>query len=165
MSRRTQTITIAEEPDNRDSGKVFILTEMPATAGERWAMQLMYLLTQTGVPLDSGVLNAGMSGLATAISSAGVALLRALQDPSLDAWRDCVRYQHQPNHPLQPINWDSAACQIEEIKTVGALRMAVVELHTGFFSPEPPSSSASSSPGAKPTGSSPTRMSHHRSAQ
>jgi hypothetical protein len=163
MPRRTQTITIEEE--GRDKGKVFILTEMPATQGEKWAMQLMYLLTQTGVPLDAGLLSSGMSGLATAVSTAGVALLRALQDSSLDAWRDCVRYQHEPNHPLQPINWDSAACQIEEIKTIGQLRMAVIELHTAFFSPESLSTSASRSPAPIPTGSLPTRMSRPRSAQ
>jgi len=180
--RHTKTITIEEE--GRDKGKTFILTEMPATLGEKWAMQLMHLITHNAeaVAVNPQALNGGggMGALAVMLAEAqgvgnsndamtpeqvalGLAMARALTDPSLDAWWDCVRYQHAPNHPPQPIN-QGAACQIEEIKTIAFLRFEVLNLHTDFFSREKASTMASPSPGT-PTGSTPTRMSRPRSGQ
>lgn len=118
-------------PQGRDHGKVFILTEMPATAAERWATHATALLAKanaTDVP-ESG----GMATLA-ALPKNGLPALQALQDPSLDAWWDCVAYQHAPNQmPQKIIHGDG--CQIEEIGTITKLRMKVLELHLGFFSP------------------------------
>lgn len=161
MARRTTTITIEEE--GRDKGKVFVLTEMPATAAEAWATQALYLLTQAGVVVDAEAQAAGgMAALAATGSGVeSIAQIRALQDPSLDAWWDCVRYLHAPNLPPQPIN-RGAACQIEEMKTISFLRVEVLKLHTDFFSPASPSTTALPS-SAVPTGSSPTRISRPRS--
>jgi hypothetical protein len=163
MGRHTETITIQDE--GRDKGKVFVLTEMPATAAEKWATQALYLLAQSGVSISEKQHQAGMSGLAGALSKAagGIGQLKALQDPSLDAWWDCVKYVHDPKHMPQAIN-QGEACQIEEIKTVTFLRMQVLRLHTAFFSPESPSTSESPSP-ETPTGSSPTRISRLRSGR
>lgn len=137
MARRKETITI--ETPGRDLGKVFIVTEMPATVGERWASQALFLIRkQLGeVVEDSADPEQGMSDLAATGATLGgmqqVALLKALQDPSLDGWWDCVRYQHNPKHEPQPIYQD-ARCQIEEISTITQLRIAVLGLHTAFFS-------------------------------
>lgn len=164
MARRTVNVTIEQE--GRDKGKVFVLTEMPATVGEKWAMQLMYLIAQAGVAaaLTSEAMAAGMSGLAAMLPEAqgamALTLARALGDVTLESWWDCVRYQHAPNQPLQPIN-QGAACQIEEIATITQLRMEVVKLHTDFFSDASPSTTGSPSPTA--TGSLPTRTSRPRS--
>jgi hypothetical protein len=166
MARRDTTIVIGED-GGRDKGKTFILTEMPATAGEKWAMQLMYLMQQNGVDLSPQAASSGMAGLADALSAKkreqALAMGRALGDPSLAAWWDCVRYQHAPGHPLQKIE-QGDACQIEEIKTIASLRMEVVKLHTDFFPDDSVSTTESRSP-AIPTGSSPTRISRPRSAQ
>lgn len=168
MGRRTETITISGEPGNRDNGKVFVITEMDAMTGERWAGRITELVLASGVelPKDSGekpTEKDGAAGLAQLVSI-GVPLLRALHDPDIDkaTWA-CIKYQHAPNHPLQAI-MPGEACQIEEISTVTELRMAVMRMHTGFFSPESPSNTASPSR-VIPTGSSPTRTSRPRSAQ
>ena len=167
MARRTVTITIedAEDPDNRDIGKTFVITEMSAMAGERWAAQLLALLAKASVDLpELPPPESGMSGLA-ALSKAKLAapLIAALQDPSLDSWWSCVKFQpKKAGLPLQSIV-DGDRCQIEEISTVTRLRFEVLDLHTGFFSKEKASTSATSSP--KPTGSSPTRISRPASAQ
>lgn len=154
MARHTRTITIEDE--GRDKGKVFILTEMPATAAEKWATQVGYLLSQAGISEGAKAQESGMAGLAS-IPLESVASLKALQDPSLDAWWECVRYQHRADQMPQPI-LQGEACQIEEIATVQRLRIAVLELHVGFFSAESASTSVSSST-RRPTVPSVTRTS------
>jgi hypothetical protein len=161
MPRRTEHVTIEGDPsENRDAGKVFLITEMPAIQGEKWAAQLLALLVKSGVNIPDIPKDSGMAGIAALGASAGP-LLSVLHDPSLDAWWDCVRYEHKPNLPPQKII-QGEGCQIEEISTITELRLAVLGLHVGFFSPVSPSTSASPSP--IPTGSSPTRISRRPSA-
>lgn len=147
MARKTEIVIVSE--GGRDKGKNFVLTEMPAVQGERWATQALSLISKAGQKLPAGAEGAGMAGLAVVPMNA-LPVLQALQDPSLDAWWECVKYQHQPNHPLQTI-FQGEACQIEEIGTVNLLRMKVLEMHIGFFSQGSPSTSEASS--AKTKGS------------
>jgi hypothetical protein len=147
VARKTETVVIHEE--GRDKGKTFIVTEMPAIPGERWATQALTLIAKAGAEMPKGAEEAGMAGLAVAPLT-NLHVLRALQDPSLDAWWECVKYQHKPNAPLQPI-FQGEACQIEEIATVNLLRMKVLGMHTGFFSEGAPSTSVARS--ARTTGS------------
>jgi len=133
MGRRTQTITIEES--GRDHGKVFVLTEMPATAADEWVTQATYLIARATEELKGAEEGSPLVALAR---------LRALKDPSLRAWWDCVAYCHRPNHPPQKIV-QGDGCQIEEIATINRLLMAVYELHTGFFSPDAGSTSDSPS--------------------
>lgn len=162
MARRTETITIEDE--GRDKGKVFVITEMSAMAGERWAGRIMELVMASGVevPKDTAQ-DSGMAGLAE-LAKVGVPLLKALHDPEIEkpTW-ECIKYQHDPRHAPQPI-MEGDACQIEEIGTVTQLRLAVFRFHTGFFSPENRSTSASPS-APIPTGSLPTRTSRPRSGR
>ncbi len=140
MARKTETITITDE--GRDQGKVFVLTEMAAIAGERWATQALFLLGQAGsnVPEWAQGEGAGMAGFAS-VRLGGLPALKALQDPSLDAWWDCVQYQHAQNQMPQKI-FAGSACQIEEIATINLLRMKVLELHVSPFLPVSRSTSA-----------------------
>ena len=161
MSRRTVTVIIEDE--GRDKGKTFILTEMPATLGEKWATQALSLLVQAGASVSEDARTAGMEGLAS-VPIAGIAQVKALQDPSLDAWWECVKYQHAPNQPPMAIVQGEAS-QIEEIATITFLRMQVLELHTAPFLSASGSTSALPSPAIIPTGSRPTRISRPRSAQ
>lgn len=160
MGRRTETISIEDE--GRDKGKVFVITEMSAMAGERWAARITELVMASGVNVSADI-SQDTAGLAQ-LAAVGVPLLKAMHDPEIDkAIWECVRYQHDPRHPPQAI-MAGDACQIEEIATITQLRMAVFSMHTGFFSPENPSTTASRSP-AIPTGSLPTRTSRPRSAR
>lgn len=141
MARKVETLIITDE--GRDKGKTFILTEMPAIQGERWAMQALSLLSNASVSLPRGAEDSGMAGLAAAPLGA-LPALKALQDPSLDAWWDCVQYQHAPNQMPQKI-FPGPACQIEEILTVRFLRNKVLEMHISFFPAGGPSTSGSPS--------------------
>lgn len=137
MARKIESLTISDA--GRDKGKTFVLTEMPAVPAERWATQALSLISKAGQKLPKGSEDAGMAGLAVVPLNA-LPVLQALQDPSLDAWWECVKYQHAPKHPLQAI-FQGEACQIEEIATVNLLRMKVLEMHIGFFSQGSPSTS------------------------
>ena len=141
--RRKKTITIEEA--GRDAGKVFILTEMPATLADEWITQYGYLLAKAMQEFPT--YTEGSSG-------AKLIQVRVMKDPSLRAWRDCVRYQHAPNLPEQAIQWESPACQVEEMATINLLLGEVFELHTGFFSAENPSTSDSPSTTSPAAGSS-----------
>jgi hypothetical protein len=49
-----------------------------------------------------------------------------------------AKYEHKPGQPLQPIT-PGVNCCVEEIKTFLTIQTALFRLHTGFFSPESPS--------------------------
>lgn len=141
MARKVENVVI--EAEGRDRGKTFILTEMPAVLGERWATLALSLMSKAGL-VPAGAEDSGMAGLA-ATPLGGLSQLRALQDPSLDAWWDCVAYLHAPNQMPQKI-FPGAACQIEEIATVGLLRMKLLDMHTSPFFSASQSITDSSSP-------------------
>lgn len=158
--RRKTSVTIpgqrSEAPGERDNGKTFVLTEMSAVAADEWLTQYGYLTVRAVEEFP-----AVEEGSATS----KVLQARVLKDPSLGAWRDCVRYQHAPNHPLQPINWDSEACQIEEVATINLLLAEVYELHTGFFTAGSDSTSDSPSATTTPVVSSSMQTSRRPSAR
>jgi hypothetical protein len=69
MARKTKTITIDE--DNRDTGKTFILVEMPARQAEEWGTRAMLALARSGSEsiasigqMDDAVFRAGLAGVA-----------------------------------------------------------------------------------------------------
>ena len=144
MPRHVKTLTIHEDKQGyRDNDKTFIITEMPADQGERWATQVGYLIAQAGRQVPEGALDAGMAGLAAiGIDFQEVAIARALQDPSVEeATWSCVQYMHDPKHAPQPI-FSGDNCQIDEIKTRTALRMEVLKLHLNFSVGAEPQNSA-----------------------
>jgi hypothetical protein len=132
MARRTHELTI--ESDDRDNGKTFLLTEMPADQGEKWAMRAFLALTNAGAELPPGfnMFTAGMAGFAMA----GVQSLLRLQfgtiEPLADEMFESVQYV-PPNREIKPTKiLRGQASQIEEVKTRLKLRDAWIELHTGF---------------------------------
>lgn len=130
MARRIKEIKI-DDPKSRDHGKTFILTEAPADAAEWWAARAFLALTNAGAEIPDGVQSQGMAGLATMGVQALFRLPAEAVKPLADEMFTCVQYQHDPRHPLQPI-LPGAVSQIEEVATRLRLRLALVELHTGF---------------------------------
>ncbi len=132
--RKIQRFTITSE--GRDKGKTFILTEMPADQGERWALKALLALTNTGAAVPEEALGAGMAGLA-AVGIQALGMLDAVQvQPLLDElWPACVRIV-PPNEKLMPQEILAGAnSQIEEVKTRMEIYRALLKLHTGFSMP------------------------------
>ena len=141
MPRKTTRITITE--DGRDKGKSFVLTELPADQAERWFIRALFAMAKSDADITPEVIAGG----AASFAAWGLpALLQADYnevEPLLAEMWSCVQYSHAPNIPLQSIS-EGINSQIEEVSTRFALRLAVMQLHLGFFIPEATPTSAQS---------------------
>lgn len=135
MARRTEELVIADSnPEYRDNGKVFILTEMDAFSGQRWAARAIFAIAKGGTVLPDDAVGGGWAGLA---GFGLAALFRSdyeLIEPLLNEMLQHAKYQHVPGHPLQSITPGKNCC-VEEIKTFLTIQMALFKLHTGFSLP------------------------------
>lgn len=134
--RKEKTVTITAE--GRDRGKAFVLTEMPADQGERWAFRTLLALSRGGFDLPAGIFDGGMAGLATMLPYLLVIGLKALHgaqwaefEPLLEEMMLCVQYKPPGNAPLQPL-FPGINSQIEEVATRVKLRQEVLQLHVNF---------------------------------
>lgn len=139
MPRKTTFVQIPQEQDNRDSGKMFLLTEMPALKAEKWALRLLLALTRSGIEIPDDVASAGMAGLATL----GFKMLGNVNffdaEQLFDEMLTCVRHIPDPSRvevttPLIMQGGDGDT--IEEISTLVTLRRGVFSLHADFFTRE-----------------------------
>lgn len=139
MPRKITKITITEE--GRDKGKSFVLNELAADQAERWFIRALFAISKS----DADVTPEMIAGGAATFAMWGIpALLQADYrevEPLLDEMWQCVQYQHAPNIPLQSIS-EGVNSPIEEVSTRFALRIAVLQLHLGFFIPEATPTSA-----------------------
>ena len=124
--RKTKEITIQSE--NRDRGKTYLLTEMPAAQAEKWAAQAFLALAKSGVEIPDSVAAGGLAGVA----ASGLAVLSGiswdLAEPLLDEMMGCVKIKEA--HLVRAL--DPNAEDIEEVSTRLLLRKELLELHLGF---------------------------------
>lgn len=132
MARKTITVDI-DNADSRDHGKRYLITEMPATQGEKWGARALNALLASGINIPAAVASQGMRGLAMA----GLAALDGfsgvpwdLFEPLMDEMMKCVQIIPDPNRPavIRPL----IESDIEEIGTRLLIRNAWLELHIGF---------------------------------
>lgn len=135
--RRTKVVQIAEgsadegAPNhNRDFGKTYLLTEMPASQGQRWAMRGLLALGRANVDIPPGLADAGMAGWAVV----GLRMLSSMSfadaDSLLNELMGCVQVQPDPTNPL--VARGLVENDIEEITTRVRLQKEVFELHQNF---------------------------------
>ena len=137
MARKTVTFTAT---DGRDEGKQFVITEMSATQGERWAIRLLLAVGAAGIDIPDELVARGMLGL---LAVGYMNLLKIPFDaaaPLLDEMMTCVKRQEAA------VARDLVENDIEELATRFKLRKAIWELHTDFFLNGGPSTSESSPP-------------------
>lgn len=133
--RRVKVVEITDE--GRDFGKHFRITEMPCDQGEWWAIRAFLAFAKGGIELPDKVTQAGMAGIAT-MGAAGLLKAFASIDPEqakplLDEMWKCVRFQHDPSDTDDPKSHRAMiATDVEDISTRFKIRMAWLELHTGF---------------------------------
>ncbi len=128
--RKTATITI--ETEGRDKGKTFLLTEKSAYDSERWALQALCALANTGIEIPPDISNRGMAGLVSVGLDAISRLPFHAAEPLVSELMDCVKAIPDANKPgtSRPLVEED----IEEVSTLIQLKKEVIELHTGFFS-------------------------------
>ena len=140
MARSISNYTVQDE--GRDNGKVFVLTEMPASRAESWAMRALLALMANGVEVPEGFDRMGMAAMAEIGIRALSGLKWEVAEPLLLEMWDCVQVMPDPSKPhvvRRLIEED-----IEEIATRVKLRAEVWKLHTGFLKAVAPSISEGS---------------------
>ena len=134
--RREKIVTVPF--DGRDKGAQFIITEMPASQGEKWATKaLLAMLHHSGIELPEGWQHAPM------MVTAGIGILKLLAGIPFSVADElgaelmaCVAPRALPNgngHIEQlSILRTLIEEDIQEIATRAWLKSEVFELHTGF---------------------------------
>lgn len=130
--RKTRVITIDE--DNRDKGRQYLLTEMPADQAEKWGMRALFLAAQSGADVVEGVRAGGLAGVATlGIQTLLGGLRFADAEPLLDEMFTCVQFCPDPaGRPGAPRSGPILPGEIEEVSTRWRIRRELLELHLGF---------------------------------
>lgn len=140
MARTTLNYTVQDK--GRDCGKVFVLTEFPASKAESWAMRAILALMAGGVEVPENFDKMGMAGMA----EMGIRALSTLEwdvaEPLLNEMWDCV--QVMPDSSKPHVVRKLIEEDIEEITTRMKLRAEVWNLHTGFLKAVAPSLSGGS---------------------
>jgi hypothetical protein len=127
--RQTALYTVTDE--NRDKGKIFVLTEMSASQAESWAIRAGLALAKSGVELPAGFETMGMAGMAEIGIKALAGLHYELAEPLLAEMFACVQTQPDPQNPQ--VKRALVETDIEEVSTRLKLRAEVWKLHTGFL--------------------------------
>lgn len=130
MARKTNTYVVASE--GRDKGKTFLLTEMPATKAEDWAIRVMFALGAANVEIPDGALQLGMAALAEIGLKKLFAINANLMRPLLGELMECVEFVPNPQKPQVKLSHPMFESQIEEVKTLLMLKWEVLKLHLDF---------------------------------
>lgn len=131
--------TRTDKTGERDNGKSFVVTELPADQAERWALRVLLAMGKGGAELPPGVTaeslkdEAGVAVLAAVGFKALLSIPWADAEPLLSEMLACVQYVTPAGTTTPLLSGDQ--CQIEEAKTFTWLRLKVFELHTGFSLP------------------------------
>jgi len=146
--RREKLVTVPF--DGRDKGAQFILTEMPASQGEKWAMKaLLAMLHHSGIELPEGWQQAPMMVVA------GIGILKLLAGIPFSVADELGAELMACVAPRALLNSGGKVEQlsilrtlieedIQEIATRAWLKSEVFELHTGFSATDAISKSVAS---------------------
>lgn len=130
MARKVIIYTVPAKEGDRDSGKRFVVTEMPATQGQRWALRAFLALARNGVQIPDEVKELGMAGMA----KFGLELLAKLPyeeaETLMDDLMDCVTIK--PNAADPTIERGLIEEDVEEISTRFRLTAEAFKLHVNF---------------------------------
>jgi len=135
--RKSKIVHIGDE--NRDKGRNYLITELPASQSEKWAARAFLALARSGVEIPPELASAGMAGIKLAGIRALSMLSFAEAEPLMDEMMNCVRIIPDMRIPemTRPLQEED----IEEVSTRIKLRQEVIALHTDFFIKEEKSSS------------------------
>lgn len=137
--RKTEIVSIAA--DNRDHGKTFVVTEMPAWQALQWCAKALLALTQTGADVQPGSLAKAAEGGPEVLAVLGLEIFTlvpaAVALPLMQEIKACVSFQAPGAVVTVPIK-DGMNCQVEEISTWFVLLKAAFVLHLGFLPAAPP---------------------------
>lgn len=116
------------ERENRDAGKTYLLTEMPALKAERWGRHAVAACSRNDLDIKGELAKLGLLGFYLvgfqALAGGDVIAVDALMDEMLT----CIKIVESPT-VARPLGGDG---DIEEVATLVRLRKDLLELHMGF---------------------------------
>jgi len=127
MARKTKDVTIALAEANRDNGKTFRITEMPAVQAEKWAARALLAMSRSGVEIPEEALSAGAATLLAAGLRSFTSMAFDDAEQLLDEMFACIEFVSSSGVVRALIEDD-----IDEVSTRLFLRGEVIEIHTGF---------------------------------
>ena len=130
MARKTSKFVV--ESVGRDKGKTFLLTEMPATKAEDWAIRVMLALGSANVDIPEGAIQLGMAALV----EIGLKKLFTINaedlKPLLAELMECAEFIPNPQKPQVTLGYPIFESQVEEVTTLLTLKWKVLSLHLDF---------------------------------
>jgi hypothetical protein len=125
VARKVKDVTITL--NNRDTGKVFRLTEMPAVQAEKWAARALLAMSRSGVEIPEEAMSAGAAALLAAGLRSFTSMAFEDAEQLLDEMFACIQIVTTSGVVRALIDDD-----IDEVATRLFLRGEVIEIHTGF---------------------------------
>jgi hypothetical protein len=139
LMRKTENVTVPQDWGGRDAGKVFQVTEAPATQAEKWAWKSIIALKGTSAQIPESLAPLGMVAVAIRGINSFIASDVPFEriEPLLDELMTCVKIVRDPGARDRmtglPVATDLvSADDIEEVRTVAWLRSEVLRIHTNF---------------------------------
>lgn len=126
MSLKTKTITIEK---GRDEGKIFVITEMPITKADNWAMRALFAIANGGIDIEGINPNMGMLGMAQVAIKALSGIKPDVGIPLLDELLECVQVLPSSGN-ARALIIDS---DIKDLSTMFTLRKEVLSIHIDFL--------------------------------
>jgi hypothetical protein len=129
---KTKIVTIDKpadgERENRDGGKSYLLTEMPALKAERWGRHAIAACNRNDLDVKGEVAKLGMLGFyLVGFQALAGGDIKAVDD-LMDEMLTCIKIVESPT-VARPLGGDG---DIEEVSTLYLLRKELIELHMGF---------------------------------
>lgn len=131
MARKVLDYRIDSE--GRDHGKLFRITEMPASQAEKWAIRALMALGVSGVDVPDNVRESGAAGLVSMLHTFLESAARMpfdVVEPLLDEMMGCIEFIPDENN--KGMTRRLVESDIEEVATRFRLRMATLKLHADF---------------------------------
>lgn len=117
-------------------GKMFILNEMPAEQGEKWALRVFLALARSGVDVPQDIAERGLAGIAIVGLNALGRMNFYDAEPLLDEMFSMISFVPDPSKPVVKRGYGGVGplvpSDIEEIITRLKLRKAMLALHIDF---------------------------------
>ncbi|MEY0216857.1 hypothetical protein AB7W58_20970 [Providencia rettgeri] len=126
MALKSKTITIEK---GRDEGKTYLITEMPISKADNWAMRALFAIANGGVDLESVNPNMGMLGMANVAIKALAGIDPKVGIPLLDELLECVQVVPSGGN-ARALLLDS---DVKDLTTMFTLRKEALAIHLDFL--------------------------------
>ena len=126
MARKVLDVTI----NDRGEDKVFRITELSASAAEKWAFQLFFAMANSGLEVPEEIVEMGFAGVVQLGLKALGQIKYEEAEPLLEKMMECVQFIPNPSNKM--VVRFLMEEDIEDVQTRLKLRKEIIKLHVDF---------------------------------